>query len=124
MMNSLSNKLFVSFYLCFIIKTEHLQRVGEESALQGFNHLNKYKDIEVSLDPGLHTLAMAVIYKYAHTHTNKHTDTHTHSLPHIFTIYTPARFIWSILYQLRLPRGMTTHAQRLNKPRAKNYKLV
>lgn len=89
MMNSLSNKLFVSFYLCFIIKTEHLQRVGEESALQGFNHLNKYKDIEVSLDPGLHTLAMAVIYKYAHTHTQTNTLTHTLTHSHISLLYTP-----------------------------------
>lgn len=53
-----------------------------EKCFTGIYHLNKYKDIEVLLDPVLHTMVMELKYKCtlytpAKTHTFTHTDAHT-----------------------------------------------
>lgn len=83
MMHSLSNKLFcfISCFFFFLTK-QNIFRGGEKKCFTGIYHLNKYKDIEVLLNPVLHTLAMALKYRCtlstpANTQTYVHTHAHT-----------------------------------------------
>lgn len=84
MMHSLSNKLFC-FISCFFKQNKQTKKKHfkwGKKCFTGIYHLNKYKDIEVLLDPVLHTMAMELKYKCtlytpAKTHTFTHTDAHT-----------------------------------------------
>lgn len=119
MMHGLSNKLFC-FISCFFNKTKQFQR--EKSALQGFNHLNKYKDIEVLLDPVLHTMAMALkiqmhtLYPCQYTHTRSHTHVHTHVHTHGNTHVQPQSvsycpYCTNITTLIFPPRATDTHTE-------------
>lgn len=84
MMHSLSNKLL--FHFMFFLNKTNKQKKKHfkwgKKCFTGIYHLNKYKDIEVLLDPVLHTMVMELKYKCtlytpAKTHTFTHTDAHT-----------------------------------------------
>lgn len=81
MLHSLSNKVFFFLILFFFLNKTIVSEGEKQKVLyRDFYHLNKYKDVEVLLDPGLHIMA-AVTKTQMHTlklcqHTRTHTLTH------------------------------------------------
>lgn len=123
MMHSLSNKLLFHF-MFFLNKTnKHKKKHFKwgKKCFTGIYHLNKYKDIEVLLDPVLHTMAMELQMHTLYPCQNSHI--HTHRRTHILICTNPVILYCPYCTNTIFPAclcGTHTHIQRLNK---QPYKL-